>query len=234
MADGIVVSRHHGNALLATLGVLLAVVITVVLIGVGEVAFQRIGFGSLEYTLILVGTLVGSAINIPVGHATSTEPLVELDGVRVFGLYYRVPRITGYRHTYTIIAVNLGGAVIPVLVSVYLLATHTNLIISATVGWVVTAFLVHIMARKVRGVGIVTPALLPPIVAAVMAYLAAPASPAIVAYVSGTIGTLVGADLTNLRGIADLGAPIASIGGAGTMDGVFLTGLIAVLLLPLH
>jgi uncharacterized membrane protein len=51
--------------------------------------------------------------------------------------------------------------------------------------------------------------------------------------VSGTLGALIGADLTNLRGIGKLGAPMASIGGAGTFDGVFLTGIIAVLLVPL-
>jgi uncharacterized membrane protein len=52
----------------------------------------------------------------------------------------------------------------------------------------------------------------------------------VVAYVSGTLGTLIGADLTNLHSIGKLGAPVASIGGAGTFDGVFLSGLIAVLL----
>lgn len=232
MPGSLVVSRQHGSKLLAVLGALLAIVIGVVLIAVGEVAFQRIGFSSLEYTLVLVATLLGSAVNIPVGQAASTEPLVDSDGARVFGLYYRIPRITGYRHTYTIIAVNLGGAMIPVLVSVYLLAAHTNLLLAALGGSLVTSVLVHLMARKVRGVGIVTPALLPPIIAAVMAYLLAPASPAVVAYVSGTIGTLVGADLTNLRDLAKLGAPVAIVGGAGTMDSVFLTGIIAILLVP--
>jgi len=129
--------------------------------------------------------------------------------------------------------VNVGGAVIPLIVSIHLLAAHTGLLLVATVGSFITAILVHFMARKVRGVGIVTPALLPPVAAALIAYLLAPGSPAIVAYVSGTLGALIGADLTNLRGITKLGAPIASIGGAGTFDGVFLTGLVAVLLVPL-
>ena len=50
---------------------------------------------------------------------------------------------------------------------------------------------------------------------------------AIVFFISGVIGTLIGADLRNLR---DLGAPVASIGGAGTFDGIFLIGIVAVLL----
>ena len=214
------------------LAVFLGAVDVLLLVTIGEVAFERIGFDSFEYALILVGTLVCSTINIPVWRAHGTEPLIEVQAVRVFGLYYRVPRI-GLRQVSTVIAMNVGGAVIPALVSVYLLAGHTNLIGRAAAGSAITAIMVHLMARKVKGVGIMTPALLPPVAAEVTAYLLAPGSPAIVAYVSGTLGALVGADLTNLRGIAKLGAPMASIGGAGTFDGVFLTGLVAVLLVPL-
>jgi uncharacterized membrane protein len=41
---------------------------------------------------------------------------------------------------------------------------------------------------------------------------------------------LIGADLLNLGIIQELGAPIASIGGAGRFDGIFMTGILAVLL----
>jgi len=232
LSGRVVVHRHHGNAVLAVLAGFLAVVTILLLVTVGEVAFKRIGFNSFEYALILIGTLVGSTINIPVWKAQSNEPLIEIQAVRVFGLYYRIPRVR-LRQVSTVIAVNVGGAIIPVLVSMYLLAGHANLLGEAAAGSIVMAILVHLMARKVKGVGIVTPALLPPVAAALIAYVFAPGSPAIVAYVSGTLGALVGADLTNLRGITKLGAPVASIGGAGTFDGVFLTGLVAVLLVPL-
>lgn len=209
----------------------MAIVSIYLLVAVGELAFQRIGFSSWGYTLILIGTLVGSTINIPIARVRSTEPRLNLREVRVFGLYYRIPQVS-LREVSTTIAINVGGALIPVLVSAYLLIGHSDIWAQAAAGSVITAILVHFMARKVKGVGIVTPALLPPIAAALIAYALAPSSPAIVAYVSGTMGALVGADLTNLRGISKLGAPVASIGGAGTFDGVFLTGLIAVLLVP--
>jgi uncharacterized membrane protein len=218
--------------LLAILALFVIVVGVILLVAVGEVAFQRIGFSSIEYLVILFGTLIGSTINIPVAQTRSTEPLVEVQQVRVFGFYYRIPSVR-YKQVSTIIAVNVGGAVIPVMVSVYLLSTHTNLLLVALGGSFFTAVVVHLLAKKVRGVGIVTPAFLPPVAAALLAFLLSPGSPAIVAYVSGTLGALVGADLTNMRGIAKLGAPVASIGGAGTFDGVFLTGLVAVLLVPL-
>ena len=53
------------------------------------------------------------------------------------------------------------------------------------------------------------------------------------AYIGGSIGVLVGADLLNLGKLRELGAPIASIGGAGTFDGIFLTGVLAVLIAAL-
>jgi uncharacterized membrane protein len=98
------------------------------------------------------------------------------------------------------------------------------------------AIVTNRVARPVMGLGIVTPALLPPLVAALAAIVMVYGFSAphdfifLIAYVGGTIGTLIGADILNLGKIRDLGAPVASIGGAGTFDGVFLSGLIAVLL----
>jgi uncharacterized membrane protein len=232
MSGRVVVHRHHRGILTGILAIFIATVLVLLLLTVGEVAFERIGFNSLEYALLLVSTLIGSSINIPVAEARSEEPILLAQEVRVFGLIYRIPRM-GVKQVTTVIALNIGGAAIPILVSIYLLAGHPSLLAEAAAGSILTAVLVHLMARKVKGVGIVTPALLPPIAAALIAYLLAPGSPAIVAYVSGSMGALVGADLTNLGGITKLGAPMVSIGGAGTFDGVFLTGIIAVLLVPL-
>jgi uncharacterized membrane protein len=43
----------------------------------------------------------------------------------------------------------------------------------------------------------------------------------------------LGADLANLGKVRKLGAPVASIGGAGTFDGIFIAGVTAVLLAAL-
>ncbi|HXR25479.1 MAG TPA: DUF1614 domain-containing protein, partial [Candidatus Binataceae bacterium] len=69
----------------------------------------------------------------------------------------------------------------------------------------------------------------PPIVAALTALvltgvMSGGAHVDAVAFVSGVLGTLIGADLMNLNQLNTLGAPVASIGGAGTFDGVFLSG----------
>jgi uncharacterized membrane protein len=48
-----------------------------------------------------------------------------------------------------------------------------------------------------------------------------------------SLGTLIGADLLNLDKVQGLGAPVVSIGGAGTFDGIFVIGILAVLLASL-
>jgi uncharacterized membrane protein len=60
--------------------------------------------------------------------------------------------------------------------------------------------------------------------------LIAPENSAPLAYICGTMGVLLGADLLRLNDIRKIGTPVASIGGAGTFDGIFLTGIVAVLL----
>lgn len=66
--------------------------------------------------------------------------------------------------------------------------------------------------------------------AASLALIISPGDAPMIAYISGTMGSLIGADLLNLKKIPELGASVASIGGAGTFDGIFLTGIISVLI----
>jgi uncharacterized membrane protein len=82
----------------------------------------------------------------------------------------------------------------------------------------------------VEGVGIAIPVFIPPLVAASTGLLLSPQHAPALAYIAGSLGTLIGADLLNLDKLHGLGAPVVSIGGAGTFDGIFLIGLIAVLL----
>jgi uncharacterized membrane protein len=93
---------------------------------------------------------------------------------------------------------------------------------------------VHVVARPVHGVGIMVPALVPALAATCAGLLLAPGhGAAVLAYAAGTLGTLIGADLTNFRAVRKMDAPVVSIGGAGTFDGVFLSGVLAVLLAAL-
>ncbi|HWQ20470.1 MAG TPA: DUF1614 domain-containing protein [Methanotrichaceae archaeon] len=198
-------------------------------------AFTRIGFSWAQALILLLASLIGSNVNIPLTTLKSDVPAVRDAYVRVFGVTYRVP-IQDTLHNHTVLAVNFGGAVIPVLVSAYLLYLFPASIPFALAGVAVVTVISKIVSKPVKGVGIVAPALVSPLAAALTASALTTffGSPEpfifIVAYVAGTLGTLIGADILNLHRISGLGAPVASIGGAGTFDGVFLSGIIAVLL----
>lgn len=213
----------------AVLLLILVVVVGLIFIGVVGLAFRDVGFSLTTTVLILVGTLVGSLVNIPLFKLKSTVPMIREESASSFGVMYRIPRVE-YGCTVTTLALNVGGGLIPTAVSLYLLWKVPPAFWYCLLGVVLVAVITRAVARPVKGVGIVTPALAPPMAAALIAFLLPSGAPKIVAYVSGTLGTLIGADLSNLNVIPKLGAPVASIGGAGTFDGIFLTGIIAVLL----
>lgn len=201
-------------------------------IGVISNVFQALGLPPNLAFMALLASFLGSYINIPLTEVESgnTQPLPDV--ISHFGVRYRIP--TRYQTGKTTIAVNVGGAIVPSLISLYVLSDFPDVMFPALLGIAIVAVVVHRFARPVPGLGIATPMFIPPIVAAICGWWLGNHYGAhhadAVAYVSGVIGTLIGADLMNLRRIGGLGAPVASIGGAGTFDGIFLTGIVAVLL----
>ena len=155
------------------------------------------------------------------------EQIVSGREVWYFGMHYLIPEIV--RQPGTVIAVNVGGAVIPSLLSVFLYVRN-RLWTSGIIATVVVAAVCYWLARPIPGLGIALPVFVPPLSAAAVALLMSRRHAAPLAYISGSLGTLIGADLLNLDKVQGLGAPIASIGGAGTFDGIFLTGILAVLI----
>lgn len=130
----------------------------------------------------------------------------------------------------TLIAVNVGGCLIPVSLSIYLFSNSDLTLSSAILGITIITAVSYYFSRPIPGLGIGMPILIAPISAAFVGLLLNPEHSASLAYISGTIGVLIGADLMNLKVIPKLGAPFASIGGAGTFDGIFITGIVAALL----
>lgn len=205
---------------------LVGLLIVFVEFGVIQYAYEKIGIDRRYVFGLLVLSLFGSYVNIPVGELPE-EPMSAHQVVSFFGMRYVVP-VTRERPK-TVIAINLGGAVIPVLISIYLILRH-GMIGRTLLAVAIVSLAAHAMARPLKGVGIAVPIFIPPFTAAATALIIAPDAAPVVAYVAGTLGTLIGADILNLRKIHGLGAPVASIGGAGTFDGIFLAGIIAVML----
>ncbi|MBC7091064.1 MAG: DUF1614 domain-containing protein [Nitrososphaeria archaeon] len=225
-----VVYAPHPPIYITLLAILFTVTILFFFYGFIGYAFRKIGFSTMTVALLLLTTLLGSYINIPLIKIRSQVPIVRVKEVSFFGILIRVPEIDKIE-SYTTIAINLGGAIIPVLVSIYFMAKDYQILFYGLIGSCIVAFITHLIARPKPGVGIVTPAFIPPLAAALVAIiLPTNQQQPIIAYVSGVLGTLIGADITNIRKIGRLGTPYASIGGAGTFDGIFLSGVLAVLL----
>ncbi len=191
---------------IALLAILLGLTVALLELRVIEYAFERLRIDPRYLFTLLALSLLGSNINVPLGRlggsGSTAGPLV---------------------------AINAGGALIPGALSGYLLL-HCGSILGALLATGLVAGVVHRLAKPVPGLGITVPLFLSPVVAAIAATVLAPTTAPAVAYIAGTLGTLVGADLLNLPRLRDLDAPVVAIGGAGTFDGVFLTGILAVLL----
>jgi len=199
---------------------------------VTEVAFEKAGFTRLQFLWILGVALLGSYVDIPVWRLKNVRPTVVVREVRVFWITYRIPQYALTEVT-TTIALNVGGGMVPLVVAAILLDAHPGIWLGALVATSLTAVAVHAVAKYVAGVGIVAPTLLPPAAAVVFSLPFGMSYLAITAYIAGTLGTLIGADLSNLGKIGEGGTHVASIGGAGKFDGIFLTGIVAVLVASL-
>jgi len=193
-------------------------------------AYLNLGVSSSAAMLLLLASLIGSYFNIPIAEL-SQERVLSDRVIDFFGMQYTVPVVEHWPGT--VIAVNVGGAVIPTLMSLYLLVAR-QMWVKGLIAMAIVAVVLHWLANPVPGVGIAVPVFLPALITAVVAWILSRENAAPLAYVAGSMGTLIGADLTNLDKVRGLGAPVASIGGAGTFDGIFLTGILAVLLAGLY
>ncbi len=201
--------------------IIVPLILILLLFNVITVSYAELGLSQTSALLLLIATLAGSMINIPIStrQVEYQEPQTMMS--RFF--FYLPPRVT----TQTI-AVNLGGAIIPTVFSIYLFGRAP---LGATLlATLVLIVVTRLIARPVPGVGITIPAFIPPLVSAGLALLLAHSHPAPVAYISGTLGTLIGGDLLNWPSYKKLGSHVISIGGAGVFDGVFLAGILAVVI----
>ena len=160
------------------------VMLPLLILGMIGEAFMRLGISPSLIFWLLILTLLGSLVNIPIYRFENRE-LAGEQVVSYFGMRYRVPRLE--RGQATILAVNVGGALIPVALSGYLIS-QINFGVSLPILLVVVTVVVNRLARPVRGMGIGVPGLAPPLVAALGAYfVCAPELRAPCAYIASTV-----------------------------------------------
>jgi uncharacterized membrane protein len=225
-------SAPPGCFSLLVLGLLL--LLPFVLANAVLVALGKLGLGPTSSLLVALSIFGGSLVNIPVtrvDHNTVVEYLPN----QLLGLG-RLLSQPARQRTYTVIAVNVGGCLVPTALAGYQVARlalnapgalpAVGLAIAINVG------LCYYFARPVPGTGITMPALVPALAAALCGLVLAPTWAPPVAFAAGVLGPVIGADFLHLDDIAHIGTGMASIGGAGTFDGIVLSGLVATLLVP--
>jgi uncharacterized membrane protein len=206
---------------------LLVFLFVLIQIDVLSFAFAKLGLSPGTGILVLFGSLLGSAVNIPLFSLRAEKPPVPRTLPKRFDHLQELLR--GFEGR-IVVAVNLGGCLIPVGVSLYLLHIHDLPLHATLLGVAGVALASYLSSRPIQGVGIGMPLFVAPVVSVLLALLLYPPMAAPLAYISGTLGVLIGADLLHLPTVSRLGAPLASIGGAGTFDGIFFTGVLAALL----
>lgn len=205
---------------------LLIFILLIIQLGMFSLVLDKLGLAPYSAMLLLVVTLIGSGINLPITKLKIPPDVEPIANPLAQWLPFKRLPDTGE----TIIAINMGGALVPVLFSIYLISITPLSFIQVGIAILIVSFVCYSVSRPVKGLGIGMPIFIAPFTAAIVALLLAPQHSAPLAYICGTLGVLIGADILRLKDIPQLGAPIASIGGAGTFDGIFLTGIVAVLL----
>jgi uncharacterized membrane protein len=194
-----------------------------------SVALAKLRLDPYLAILVIVGIFLGSVVNIPITRMVRQED-VFVHPYPLFGLWDMWPHLQQARRE-TIIAVNLGGCVIPTMVVVYeifqLLGESWNYLFPIGLAVAINTAVCFSLAKPVKGIGIAMPALVPPLVAVLSALLLAPEEAPSVAFIAGVLGPLLGADVLHLREIPRIATGLASIGGAGTFDGIVLSGILA-------
>lgn len=206
---------------------LLGIMMMLIQVELLSFAFAKLGLPPEIGMMVLSLSLLGSVVNLPVAKIKNHAPTQELPQSVYWGLL-RIP-VQPYRNE-TQIFINLGGCLIPATLSIYLFSNSTLSLSSVLLGITIISVISYYFSRPIQGLGIGMPILVAPVSAAMVGLLISPEQSAALAYISGTLGVLIGADLLRMKDISRLGTPYASIGGAGTFDGIFITGIVAALL----
>ncbi len=207
------------------------------LIGFFQVVAHLIfGIPAWLVAILVFLSLFGSLVNIPLFYVKSYKMIIKPTVIRIFFVEWVIPEVD-WEEQKTLIAINLGGAIIPIAVSLYLiyklaLEGGIILLIKLIIALIIASILVNKIAKPIPGLGIATPALGPPLITLIIVLILHPYINTVefyqMLYSVGSLSALIGADLMNLHKIPELGAPVASIGGAGTFDGVFVSGLASI------
>src|SRR5579883_582023 len=143
----------------ATQATLIILVGLLVIVLSFEAISTKLGISPWVLALIFVASLVGSRVNIPIWQ--SNQLLTPGHAYRAGHWFFYHPPVVANQ----VVAINVGGAIIPILFSLWLLPKAP--LLRTVVATVVVAFVYHQLATPVPYRGIEVPLLVPPIVTAI-------------------------------------------------------------------
>ncbi|HII98531.1 MAG TPA: DUF1614 domain-containing protein [Methanoregula sp.] len=237
MTNGI---RFQSVGALSVLAILILIVVIIVLIplaflGLIGAAFTRLGFSWLSALAVVLLILLGSTVNIPV--YTIKRDMVRMNHGE---MSMSDPYAAWVREDVweIIISINLGGAVIPLCIALYVLyaaypLVTTSLLVPLAIGTLGVSLITYASTRALPGVGIQVPLLIPALTALLIGLVfggSVGLAASVTALVSGIFGVLVGGNLAQLGKIRDLGIPAMSIGGSGTFGSVLFCCILPALI----
>jgi len=202
-----------------------------------QLSLSQLHLSGPAATLAVVGILLGSFFNIPI-HAIGRDEEQVIDMAPMWGGTAWGPAMAR-RTTATYIAVNVGGCVVPSFIALwqlrFLVVTGGKPLTAVAIVAGANIAACYFAARPIRGIGIGMPWFISPAVSVGFTWLLLGFNDqstvhAPVAFVAGVAGPLIGADLLHLKDITRVSARMLSIGGAGTFDGIVLSGIVAALL----
>jgi len=221
-------------AILLFVGVIL-LLIPLLVLGIIGAAFTKLGFSWITAISVVLLMLFGSYVNIPLYRIKRDMVRISSDPTAMFSSGLPWPADPVWE---TLVSINLGGAILPVCISLYLLyqavsIMSTSILLPVGAGILIVVLVTFVATRPVPGVGLQVPLLIPALTALLMGMLlfgGAGIPATVVAFVNGTIGTLLGGNIAQLYRIRDLEIPEMSIGGAGAFSAIFICCILPALI----
>jgi len=222
-------------AIIVIIGLLVIIVPLLFLGFAGKALMNLVGLSWLTATALVILILLCSLVNIPVWKIRrETIRMPHNDTLDAF-----TPNENGGLWE-TTIAVNLGGAIIPIAMAWYLLyrassvMSGNTLYLQVLVATFIVAAMTYVTTRPMVGIGLRVPLFIPGLTALLCGILLAGGfgllSAGVIAFASATFGILLGANIAHLPHVGDLEVPQVSIGGAGTFGAIFIGCILSALI----
>jgi len=224
-------------ALLVIIGLIVIVVPLLFLGLVGKAFTNLVGLSWITATALVILILICSLVNIPVWKVRKETIRMPHSPEGQFPDAF-TPNETGGLWE-TSIAVNLGGAIIPVAMACWLLYRASAvmegnpLYLQVAAATLIVAAIAYVTTRPMVGLGLRAPLIVPGLTALLCGILFAQGlglSAGVIAFASATFGILLGADLAHLPHVGALEVPQVSIGGAGTFGAIFIGCILSALI----